>query len=119
MKPRPLTRRGFLRSSALALAALLALLVAHAAAYLLLCEDAIRWADEGHPVSSFEYHVNVWGLEFITYYPEGRDFYMPGGYLTPVGDRFGSKAMAATLRKVAEEGTDWMITGGWADVPGR
>src|SRR6185295_4917069 len=24
-----------------------------------LCEDAIRWAEDGHPVSSFEYGINV------------------------------------------------------------
>jgi gamma-glutamyltranspeptidase/glutathione hydrolase len=81
-----------------------------------LCEDAIRWADEGHPVSTFEYGVNIWGQDFITYFPEGRAFYMPNGFFANVGERFGSKAMAATLRKVAEEGPDWMITGGWADA---
>jgi gamma-glutamyltranspeptidase/glutathione hydrolase len=81
-----------------------------------LCEDAIRWADEGHPVSTFEYGVNIWGLDFITYFPEGRDFYMPKGFFANVGERFGSKAMADTLRKVAVEGPDWMITGGWAEA---
>ncbi len=81
-----------------------------------LCEDAIRWAEEGHPVSSFELAVNIFALDFVTYFPEGRAFYLPNGFLPSVGDRFGSKAMAATLRKVASEGPDWMITGGWADA---
>jgi len=80
-----------------------------------LCEDAIRWAEEGHLVSTFEYHFNDYGLDFITYFPEGRAFYMPTGYPPHVGERFGSKAMAETLRRVASEGPDYMITGGWAD----
>lgn len=81
-----------------------------------LCESAIRWADEGHPVSSFELAVNIFGQDFVTYLPEGRAFYMPDGSFVPVGERFRSPAMAATLRRVAEEGPDWMITGGWADA---
>ncbi len=80
-----------------------------------LCEDAIDWAEEGHPVSSFEYGVNVWAQDFITYLPEGRAFYMPAGYFANVGERFGSVEMAATLKGVAKEGPDYMITGGWAE----
>lgn len=79
-----------------------------------LCSDAIRWAEEGHPVSSFEYGVMANGVDFLTYFPEGRAFYMPGGYLTPVGERFASAELAATLRRVAAEGPDHMITGDWA-----
>lgn len=79
-----------------------------------LCEDAIRWAHEGHPVSSFEYSILYNQLDFATYFPEGRAFYLPGGFLPPVGTRFGSKAMAETLRGVARNGPDHMITGTWA-----
>ncbi len=32
-----------------------------------LCEDAIRWADEGHPVSSFELAVNIFSQDFVTF----------------------------------------------------
>ena len=80
-----------------------------------LCEDAIRWAEEGHPVSTFEYGVNIWSQDFITYFPSGRAFYMPEGHFVPVGERFGSAAMAETLRGVAKEGPDYMIEGRWAD----
>ena len=79
-----------------------------------LCEDAIRWADEGHPVSSFEYGYYCHELEPLTYFPEGRRFFMPDGYLVPVGQRFASKDLAATLRGVASEGPDYMIEGKWA-----
>lgn len=79
-----------------------------------LCAPAVHWAEEGHPVSSFEYYVNTWGADFTTYFPEGRAFYRPGGHFTPVGHRFRPPGMAETLRKVAQEGPDYMITGGWA-----
>jgi gamma-glutamyltranspeptidase / glutathione hydrolase len=81
-----------------------------------LCEPAVRWADSGHPVSSFEYGVHIFSQDFVTYFPEGREFYMPGGYLTNVGETFRPSGMAETLRRVADEGPDWMITGGWADA---
>jgi len=81
-----------------------------------LCDPAVRWADSGHPVSTFEYGMHVFGLDFVTYFPEGRDFYMPGGYLTNVGEIFRPPGMVETLRRVAQEGPDWMITGGWADA---
>jgi len=79
-----------------------------------LCAYAIQWAEEGHPVSSFEYYVNTWGADFTTYFPEGRAFYRPDGHFTPVGHRFTPPGMAQTLRKVAREGPDHMITGDWA-----
>jgi gamma-glutamyltranspeptidase / glutathione hydrolase len=80
-----------------------------------LCEDAIGWAERGHPVSSFEYGVNVFGEKFITYFPEGRDFYQPKGFFPNVGDVFVPHGLAATLKGVAKEGPDYMITGPWAD----
>jgi gamma-glutamyltranspeptidase/glutathione hydrolase len=78
-----------------------------------LCEDAVAWAEHGHPVSSFEYGVNVWAEKFITYFPEGREFFQPDGYFASVGDRFVPKGLADTLKQVAVEGPDYMIRGGW------
>ncbi|NPD70150.1 hypothetical protein HN018_22635 (plasmid) [Lichenicola cladoniae] len=79
-----------------------------------LCQDAIRWAETGHPVSSFEYGALLGELDFTTYFPEGRRFYMPGGHMPTVGTLFGNAAMADTLRHVADEGPGYMIEGGWA-----
>lgn len=81
-----------------------------------LCEDAIRWAEEGHPVSTFEVQVNEFGHTFYNHFPDGRRFFAPDGYLVKVGDLFTNKPLAATLRKVAAEGPDHMITGAWADA---
>lgn len=82
----------------------------------LLCEDAVRWAELGHPVSGFEYGVNIWAEKFITYFPEGREFFQPGGYFPNVGDVFVPSGLADTLRRVAEQGPDYMITGPWAEA---
>lgn len=81
-----------------------------------LCEDAIRWSEEGHPVSTFEVQVNEYGAAFYNHFPDGRRFFAPDGFLVKVGDLFVNKSLAATLRKVASEGPDYMITGGWADA---
>lgn len=79
-----------------------------------LCEPAIRWAEEGHPVSTFEYGVTVSEQDFITHFPEGRRFYLPDGFYPAVGERFRNPALARTLRGVAADGPDHMIRGPWA-----
>ena len=81
-----------------------------------LCTPAVEWAERGHPVSTFEYGVNIFGEKFITYFPEGRDFYQPEGRFPNVGEVFIGKGLAATMRGVAENGPDHMITGAWAEA---
>lgn len=80
-----------------------------------LCSDAVAWAERGHPVSTFEYGVNIFGEKFICYFPEGREFYQPKGYFPNVGEVFVPPGLAETLRGVAEHGPDYMITGPWAE----
>ena len=80
-----------------------------------LCAPAVQWAEQGHVVSTFEYGVNIFGEKFITYFPEGREFFQPNGYFPNVGDVFVPKGLAATLKGVAEHGPDYMITGPWAE----
>jgi gamma-glutamyltranspeptidase/glutathione hydrolase len=81
-----------------------------------LCEDAVHWAETGHEVSTFEFGVNLFGEKFVTYFPEGRDFYQPEGYFPSVGDVFTPPGMAETLRAVRDHGPDHMITGPWAEA---
>jgi gamma-glutamyltranspeptidase/glutathione hydrolase len=80
-----------------------------------LCADAVDWAERGHPVSTFEYGVNLFGEKFITYFPEGRDFFQPNGTFPNVGEIFVPPGLAATLRGVASSGPAYMITGPWAE----
>lgn len=79
-----------------------------------LCEDAIRWAEDGHPVSSFEYGVNVFAAPFSTFFPESRAIFMPEGFLPPVGSVVRNLKLAQTLRRLASEGPDDFTTGQWA-----
>jgi gamma-glutamyltranspeptidase/glutathione hydrolase len=80
-----------------------------------LCTPAVEWAERGHPVSTFEYAVNLYGEKFVTYFAEGREFYQPKGVFPNVGEVFVPKGLAATLARVAEEGPDYMITGLWSE----
>src|ERR1700722_9240144 len=81
-----------------------------------LCSPAVHWAESGHPVSSFEYGMNVRVEKFITYFPEGREYFQPNGGFPNVGETFVQKGLATTLRRVAEEGPGYMIEGAWADA---
>ena len=79
-----------------------------------LVEPAVRWAEEGHPVSSFEFGVLTEELRGNVYFPSGRELFTPGGFLPQVGDRFRKPELAKTLRRLAKEGPDDFITGEWA-----
>jgi gamma-glutamyltranspeptidase / glutathione hydrolase len=79
-----------------------------------LCSPAVEWAERGHPISTFEYGVNVFAEKFITYFPEGREFYQPTGMFPAVGEIFVPRGLAETLRAVSDHGPDYMITGPWA-----
>ena len=67
-----------------------------------LCEPAVRWAQSGHPVSSFEYGVLQEELRFYTYFPSGREHFTPDGFLPEVGQTFQSPALAETMRQLAQ-----------------
>jgi gamma-glutamyltranspeptidase/glutathione hydrolase len=79
-----------------------------------LCQPAIHWAEEGHPVSSFEYGVLQWSLPANTYFPSGRGAFTPDGFTPHVGQRFKRPILADTLRRLAKEGPQYFTTGDWA-----
>jgi len=79
-----------------------------------LCGPAIRWAEEGHEVDSFEHLVMAQTVDFYLYTPSGRQHFTPGGHLPQVGDRWPKPELAKTLRNLAAEGPDYFITGQWA-----
>jgi len=79
-----------------------------------LCEPAVEWAEKGHRISSFEYGVNVEYMPFITYFPEGREYFTPDGFLPPVGTIFRNAGLAETMRRLSDEGPDHFISGEWA-----
>ncbi len=79
-----------------------------------LCESAIKWAQEGHVVKSFEHLVLAQTVDFYLYTQSGREHFTPQGHLPQVGDRWKKPELAKTLKKLAEEGPDYFITGEWA-----
>jgi gamma-glutamyltranspeptidase/glutathione hydrolase len=79
-----------------------------------LCQPALEWARSGHPVTSFEYGVLQEELRFYTYFPSGREFFTPNGFLPEVGQTFATPALAETMRRLAEEGPGYFTTGDWA-----
>lgn len=81
-----------------------------------LCEDAVAWAERGHPVSSFEYRITCGNEAFITFFPEGRRYFMPDGFFPAVGETFVPRGLAATLQGVRDQGPEYMITGPWAEL---
>jgi gamma-glutamyltranspeptidase/glutathione hydrolase len=79
-----------------------------------LCAPAVRWADEGHVVDSFEHLVMAQTVDFYLYTSSGRSHFTPGGHLPQVGDRWPKPELARTLERVAAEGPDEFISGQWA-----
>lgn len=81
---------------------------------------AIAAADEGVEVSSFMYGINYHSLQTgqensLIGNAAARDFYMPDGFLVPVGERWKMPALAEHLQALAEQGADYMYTGAWAE----
>jgi gamma-glutamyltranspeptidase/glutathione hydrolase len=79
-----------------------------------LCGPAIAAAEDGHPVTSFEYGVLQEELRFITYFPSGRALFTPDGFVPEVGQRFRNPALARTLTGLAQEGPSYFTAGEWA-----
>ncbi|WP_240437486.1 gamma-glutamyltransferase [Sciscionella marina] len=79
-----------------------------------LCESAVRWAEEGHVVTSFEHWVMAQTVDFFLYTESGRRHFAPAGHLPQVGDQWASPDLAETMRRLAEEGPDYFLTGRWA-----
>ncbi|MHB8509727.1 MAG: gamma-glutamyltransferase [Candidatus Dormibacteria bacterium] len=80
-----------------------------------LVAPAVEWATEGHVVDSFEHLVMAHTVDFYLYTPSGREHFTPGGHLPQVGDRWPKPVLAATMKRLSEEGPDHFITGEWAE----
>jgi gamma-glutamyltranspeptidase/glutathione hydrolase len=87
-------------------------------------DPAIRAAEEGVLVTSFMYGIlyaawenpdGPWpeGVRDLIDNEEAREFYMPGGFLVPVGQRWRMPQVAEHLRRLASEGADYVYTGDW------
>ena len=78
-----------------------------------LCQPAIRLAEDGYEVGSLEHLATVKMVDLYLYTASGREHFQPDGYLPQVGDRWQKPELAKTLRRLADEGPDYFITGEW------
>ncbi len=87
-------------------------------------QPAIKAAEEGVVVTSYMYGIiyaawetldDRWpgGVRDLINNEEARKFYMPNGFLVPVGQRWKMPALAEHLKRLAIEGPDYMYTGEW------
>ncbi len=79
-----------------------------------LAEPAVKAADEGPVINSWMYGCLHETLPSITYFPSGREFFTPEGFLVPIGERWKVPKLAKTLRRLADEGPEYFIKGDWA-----
>lgn len=80
-----------------------------------LCEPAVRAAGEGIKVTSWQYGYLHSSLAYRTYFPSGREFYTPNGFLVPAGALWRPRDLPQTLEMLAEEGAKYFTEGAWAD----
>jgi gamma-glutamyltranspeptidase / glutathione hydrolase len=79
-----------------------------------LCQPAIKRAEEGFRLSSFQHAVLSEELPLYTYFPAGREVFTPGGFLPEAGALFKQPKLAETLRRLAAEGPEYFTRGEWA-----
>jgi gamma-glutamyltranspeptidase/glutathione hydrolase len=76
-----------------------------------LLEPAIRYAEEGFPVSEFIAHLWQENVRSREKFPGVREVYMPGGEAPETGDVFRNPNLAKTYRMIAEGGRDAFYRG--------
>lgn len=77
---------------------------------------AIRYAEEGFPLSPVIANEWYWGCELHGARPGFADVFMPGGRAPKDGEVFRNPALAATLRGIAAHGSDFTRRGRFAEA---
>ncbi len=87
-------------------------------------QPAIESAEEGVLVTAYMYGIkagmidsevagSTYGIHGSGLSREIREFFLADGHLTPVGERWKMPQLADHLKRLAEEGPDYMYTGEW------
>lgn len=76
---------------------------------------AIRAAEDGFPMYSVLYYYLVEGRERLSAHAVSREIFLPGGVVPEVGEALRQPQLAATLRRLAQEGPEYFYTGAWAE----
>ncbi len=77
-------------------------------------EPAIQVANDGFPMYSYLYYYIMEGRERLSAHPGSREIFLSGGVAPEVGETFRQPELAATLRRLADEGPEYFYTGDWA-----
>ncbi|MCK5879462.1 MAG: gamma-glutamyltransferase, partial [Holophagae bacterium] len=76
-----------------------------------LLAPAIRYADEGFPLTQVIAYYWKRGVMGLSEYKNFQQLYAPGGKIPAAGDCFRNPALAATLNRIAKSGRDAFYTG--------
>ena len=79
-----------------------------------LCEPAVKTARDGIIVTPWQYGYLHQTLAYRTYYPTGRDFFTPEGFLPTAGEVWKTPSLSLTLERLMIEGPEYFTKGGWA-----
>jgi gamma-glutamyltranspeptidase/glutathione hydrolase len=78
-------------------------------------KPAIALAEEGFPMYSFLYGEMADAAQGrLAAYPSGREEFLPNGYVPPVGATVKRPHLAQSMRRLQQEGPDYMYKGEWA-----
>jgi len=77
-------------------------------------EPAIFYAENGFPVYPGAYIINSDRYAALTLRPNVRQLYAPNGFLPPMGSIFKQPELAATPKKISEQGADYFYKGPFA-----
>jgi gamma-glutamyltranspeptidase/glutathione hydrolase len=84
--------------------------------WALLFEPAIYFAEEGFPIDADLAGSMAFREDVLSRLPATREiFFKDDGSLYKKGQIFRQPQLARTLRRVAEDGADYMYTGAWAE----
>jgi gamma-glutamyltranspeptidase/glutathione hydrolase len=78
-------------------------------------DPSIFYAENGFPLFGTAYSIMQDRYIQLTLQPSGRRMFAPNGFLPPVGGIFKQPEMAATLKKIAEQGPDYFYKGPFAE----
>jgi gamma-glutamyltranspeptidase / glutathione hydrolase len=79
-----------------------------------LVEYAIPWAENGYPLDNVAHSDCEFELQGNTFFPSMREIYAPNGFPPAVGELWKNPKVAKTLRRLADEGSEYFLKGEWA-----
>jgi len=77
-------------------------------------EPAVFYAENGFPIYGGAYIINSDRYAALTLRPNARRLFAPNGFLPPMGSIFKQPELAETLKRIAEQGSNYFYRGAFA-----